>query len=384
MPPLITNCYGKAKVTHLKGRSIPIFKATSWDAAYSHHPQITSLEGKLFATWSIGHLHEDCPGQRMVLATSSDLGETWSAPVTLVAPVRGDYADTCITSGGLHVAGNSLTAYYTSYDHTLDGLVKFTESGVNGWGAPGLQCLKEVHTGIMTSPDAGRTWKNTGSVIPGFVTNLSPVKLASGRLVITAHRINAYTDDPAGVRDWKIAPLPGLPPDYYERAGGHRPILAAWRHLGICEGSVYEIPGAPRRLMLRTSKARLAVAESHDDGATWGEPQLTDFTDCCSRFQFGRLPDGRYFALNCPNPNIPESCLRRTPLVLAVSTDGNTFDRHYVLGDEPDLPLRYPGAYKHGRYGYPYIHVLGDRVFVINSVGKEDVECHMFSLKDLN
>jgi hypothetical protein len=384
MSLIITNCYGSAKVTRLQGRSVSIFKAPSWEAGYSHHPQITSLDGKLFASWSIGRMHEDCPGQKMVFATSSDLGETWSEPITLVAPVRGEYAETCITSGGLMVAGGSLVAYYTSYDFTLGGFVKFAESGFNDLDTPGFQSIKDVRTGIMTSSDAGRTWQNTGASIPGFVTNLSPVKLASGRLVITAHRLTAYTDDPSGVRDWKIAPLPGLPPDYYERSGGHRLIFADWRHLGICEGAIHEIPGRPLRLMLRTSKGRLAVSESHDNGASWGEPRLTEFTDCASRFQFGRLPDGRYFALNCPNPNLPESCLRRTPLVLSVSDDGDTFDRHYILGDEPDQPLRFPGGYKHGRYGYPYLHVLGDRVFVINSVGKENVECHVFALKDIN
>lgn len=384
MSRLITNRYGRAQVCRLTARTSFIFKASSWDAAYSHHPHLTSMNGRLLATWSIGHLHEDCPGQKMVLATSSDLGETWTEPATLVAPVPGLHADTCVTSGGLYAAGDRLTAYYTSYDHTLDGLVKFAESGVNAWGTPGLQCLMDVHTGIMTSNDAGLTWRNSGETIPGFVTNLAPVKLSSGRLVITAHRMHAYTDDPAGVRGWKIAPLPGLPGDYYERAGGHRPVLAPWRHLGICEGAVYEIPGAPLRLMSRTSQARLAVSESRDDGATWDEPRLTDFTDCGSRFQFGRLPDGRFFALSCPNPDIPESCLRRTPLVLALGDDGDVFDRHYILGDEPDRPLRYPGAYKHGRYGYPYAHILGDRLLVINSVGKEDMELHTFDLRSFD
>ncbi len=136
-------------------------------------------------------------------------------------------------------------------------------------------------------------------------------------------------------------------------------------------------------MMLRTNRARLAVAESRDDGETWSEPELTDFTDCGSKMQFGRLPDGRYFALSCPDPNVPTSCLRRTPLVLAVSRDGNVFDRHFLLGDEPDAPLRYPGAYKHGATATRTPMSVDDHLVVINSVGKEDIECHVFSLRDL-
>lgn len=383
MIPPITNHYGSAKVTRLMGRSASIFQASSWDAAYSHHPQIASLNGRLLATWSLGHLNEDGPGQKMVISTSDDLGQTWTEPATLVPATSGEFAETCVTSGGLHISGDSLTAYYSSYEITPSGFAKFMETGVNEWDTPGLKPVQNVFTGIVVSSDGGQTWQDTGSRIPGFIINLSPVALAGGRLVMAGNLLHAYTDDPKGVHGWKIAPLPGLPDGFYERACGICPVAGTLKRLGICEGSVYEIPGAPLRMMLRSNKARLAVSESRDNGATWGEPELTDFTDCGSKMQFGRLPDGRYYALSCPDPNVPDSCLRRTPLVLAVSVDGNSFDRHHVLGDEPDRLLRYPGAYKHGRYGYPYAHALGDHLYIINSVGKEDIECHRFDLKDL-
>ena len=53
-------------------------------AAYNHHAQVTSLQGRLYATWSNGPTHEDEPGQRMLLAASDDQGNTWSAPRVLV------------------------------------------------------------------------------------------------------------------------------------------------------------------------------------------------------------------------------------------------------------------------------------------------------------
>jgi hypothetical protein len=42
-----------------------------------------------------------------------------------------------------------------------------------------------------------------------------------------------------------------------------------------------------------------------------------------------------------------------------------------------------PGYAKHGRYGYPYLHVMGDHGFVIYSVAKEDIAVGRFALRDL-
>lgn len=384
MSPPLTNCHGNARVTRLKGRTVPVFRPSSWENGYSHHAHLTSLDNRLLATWSIGRMHEDGPGQRMVMASSDDLGETWSPPSTVVAAVPGECADTCITNGGLLVNGSAIAAFYSSYDHTREALLKFAHAGVNENWRITTETARDVHAGVVVSSDGGNTWSTTVAHIPGLIINLAPTRLSSGRLFTTGHRIHAYTDDPSGLSGWKISPLPGLPEGYYERADGHRPIRADWRHLGICEGAIQEVPGQPLRLLLRTNKGFIASAESHDDGASWSAPQLTRFTDCGSRFQFGRLPDGRHFALSCPDNTTPRAGLRRTPLVLAVSDDGNVFDRHYILGDEPDRPLNFPGAYKHGRYGYPYLHVLGDRLFVIDSVAKEEVELHVFLLTDIN
>lgn len=376
----LTNLRGQARVSRLQGRTVSVFKPASWEEGYSHHAHLTSFGERLLAAWSIGRLHEDGPGQRMVMATSDDFGATWTAPSTVVAPVRREYADTCVTNGGLHIHGSTIAAFYSSYDHTRDALIKFADSGVNElWRMP-TESIRDVHASAVVSTDGGATWRATGTRIPGLIINLAPTRLASGRLFATGHRMNACTDDPSGLSGWKISPLPGLPEGYYERAGGHRPILAEWKQLGICEGAIQELPGRPLRLILRTNKGCLACAESLDDGASWSTPRLTQFTDCGSRFQFGRLPDGRHFALSCPDNQTPHAGLRRTPLVLAVSDDGDVFDRHYILGDEPDRPLNFPGAYKHGRYGYPYAHVLGDRLFVLDSVAKEEIELHTFDL----
>lgn len=382
-PCAITNHWGKAKVIMPKVQNFNIFTATSWTEAYSHHPQLVWHKGKLIASWSMGHLHEDCPGQRMVMAESYDDGETWSDPYTVVAPCQGEYAEACITSLGMRSVCDELIAYYANYDLTMQGMIGFAEYGMGSRGMSGYRCLQDIYAGMSISRDDGKTWDVSSTRIHGVIPNLSPIRLASGRLVFPSHQQYPFTDDPLGVSGWRIAGLPGLPAGFYEGAGACVPLTASWSDLGICEGSVYEPEPEVIRMMLRTSCGALAVAESRDQAENWSAPELTQYTDCGCRFQFGRLPDGRFFGLSCPDPTIPESCLRRTPLVLALSVDGNVFDRHFVLGDGPDLPLRFPGAYKHGRYGYPYSIVVGDTLFVIHSVGKEDIALIKVRLNDL-
>ena len=123
---------------------------------------------------------------------------------------------------------------------------------------------------------------------------------------------------------------------------------------------------------------RMLMATSDDAGETWSEPVLTEFTDANCRFHFGRLPDGRYFAVSCPGPGSP-----RTPLILAISEDGVVFDRHFLLGGEPDVPPRLKGHHKGGRYGYPTYHIIGDTLFVAYSMSKEDIAVCRLSLNDL-
>lgn len=379
----ITNLYGQAHTTKLSGQHVLIHKA-DWQHSYSHHAHLTSQNGKLLATWSIGVFHEDGPGQRMVLATSTDGGITWSTPQTIVDAVPGEHRPTCVTAAGLYVSEEGIAAFYSSFDHTLEGLLNYAASGANNSWQISQPTLQDVYSGVLVSRDGGETWRNTGTRIPGLIINLGPIRLNSGRLILHGHRMLAYSDHPAGTGPWTVTGLPGLPEGYYERAGGHLPITADWRHLGVCENCIHQVPGAALRLLFRSSKGQLAVSESHDDGATWSTPRLTDYTDCGSRFQFGRLPDGRFFALNCPDNTRPDALLRRTPLILAVSKDGTVFDRHFILGDEADRPLRFPGAYKHGRYGYPCAHVMDGSLYIINSVAKEDIELHIFDLRDLD
>jgi Neuraminidase (sialidase) len=380
MTSSITNMWGSAKTHTIHPEHFEIFHAPS-EGAYNHHPQITSYKGKWYATWSNGFRDEDQLGQRMLLATSDDGGETWSETRPLIDRLPGENEYGVVTAEGIYTHKGKMVAYYGYYDITDNGVVQYYTSGGNRSLAQQDENYHiNVHTGIMISEDAGATWLGPVNTINNFVPNLCPTPTSSGRLILPGNFSFPFTDDPYGIQNWTSAAVPDLPDNFADDPEGHVKIMKHRRNkIHVCEGSFFQTDDAVIHMMLRTSDAQvLAVSESHDNGKSWSEPVLTQYTDCHCRFHFGRLPDGRFFGLSCPQPNS-----QRTPLVLATSQDGIIFDTHYVLGAEESFPPRIPGIHKSGRYGYPSFHLMDDTMFVIYSINKEDIALCRFPLSAL-
>jgi hypothetical protein len=142
---------------------------------------------------------------------------------------------------------------------------------------------------------------------------------------------------------------------------------------GLCEGSFFQTDDGVLHMLMRTTgpgyAGKLWVTQSHGDGASWSPPQETAFTDNNTKFHFGRLPDGRFYYVGCPDPE-PRGA--RNPLVLSLSRDGVRFDQHYILAEEEYTQQR-PGLHKGGLYGYPHTMIHGEHLVVIVSLRKEAV-----------
>jgi hypothetical protein len=365
----ITNCWGNAETTVVPTEEYLIFKGRE-GSAYNHHHQITSLNGRLYATWSTADVHEDSSGQHMMMATSDDLGTTWSSTRPLVDRVPGEFGEAVVTSLGIRVYNGRMVAYWGHYDYTEQAhrLLLEQATGLNGKADLSVRWHQNVFTGIKVSDDAGESWSDAGR-IDRFIANLSPHEMADGRLVIPGQMWHPWTDDPYGIEGWTVASIPRLDDDFVDCTQGFwYAKTSRGDDFTCCEGSCYQTDDGVIHMMLRTETDRLAVTESYDNGISYSEPMITDFTDCHCRFQFGCLPDGRYFATSCPDPGS-----HRTPLVVAISEDGVRFDRHFVVGSEPNHPPRADGIQKFGRYGYPSYHIMDGILFVIFSIGKEDI-----------
>ncbi len=379
----ITNAWGRARTLRPPAEHFLIYRGRE-GAAYNHHPQITSMGGRLYASWSNGLAHEDAPSQHMLMSVSEDGGESWSGASVVFGRRAGKLADAVVTAAGLRPCGAKLVAYCGVYEYTRFALTAYAAAAPDrpppkGHGPPGQRWHRDTRTEVCVSEDAGKSWAAPRRIIERFVPNLSPAPTATGRLILPGNLWYPHTDDPAGAAGWEAAGLARLPEDYVDDpAGFHQGCRHRRDERDYCEGSFFQTDDGVLHMMLRTSEPRLAVAESRDDGRSWSEPALTGYTDCCCRHHFGRLADGRFFGLSCPEPRA-----NRTPLVLAASDDGVAFDRHYVLGDAPHAGPRIPGRHKGGRYGYPFLHVAGETAWAVYSIEKEDIAVCRFPLSAL-
>jgi hypothetical protein len=385
----ITNRWGTARTTVLDLEEVCVFRGRL-GAAYNHHHQILFHEGRLYTSWSDGFSDEDHPGQHMVFATSDDDGKTWSSDRTITPPLP--EKTSTYTAEGIRAYKERLIAYYGHYAYTDLGLDR------NGMPAgndiedalrfsPVEWVHRDIYTDVRISTNKGQTWGEPVRAIDRFVPNLRPFPTRSGRLIIPGNITFPYTDDPAGLTGWQSTGLPRLPiwiaddPEGLHKGCSFRndPCL-------YCEASFFQTDDAVIHMMMRNLRippekhnGLLAVTESTDDGKTWSEPELTSYTDCSCRFHFGRLPDGRFFGLSCPNPNGA-----RTPLILALSKDGVVFDQHYILGESLASKPRMSGMAKGGAYGYPTCDIAEGKMFIVYSRAKEDIYFMKLDLKILS
>lgn len=326
---------------------------------FSHHPYMTFFNGKYIAMWSNGMKDEDDPGQKVVLSYSSDF-KNWSKPQPLALPGNDpDQIPEILTAAGFYEYQGTLVAYYGSYSklrtHTRL-LAKTTLDGIN--------------------------WSDEEDLHIPVIANLPPGKLDNGRLIICGNFSFPYSDNPNGIEGWKMS---GFYPAEMEMVSDNP--WSFWKiskgmglTASLCEGSFFQTDDQILHMLLRSAgesfKGYLWASESKDNGRTWSRPVESAFPDNDHKFQFGRLPDGRFYYLGCP-VSFPRG--RRCPLLFSLSTDGKVFTQHFIVANEP-YERKSDGRYKEGQYGYPTAFIKGDRIYLIVSRQKEGVEAINFAI----
>ena len=114
--------------------------------------------------------------------------------------------------------------------------------------------------------------------------------------------------------------------------------------VGIIQPTIVQLDGGHLRFYARSKSrsARIAAADSYDEGKTWSEPHFIDLPNPNSGIDAVRLRDGRVVLI------FNNSYTDRTPLNLAVSRDGEHFSVFKTLEDAP------------GEYSYPAIIQAAD------------------------
>lgn len=327
--------------------TVTVFAPAADTDHFSNGVVMTAFKGALYCMWQSSKTDEDAADTWVAYSRSTDEGKTWSKPMIL-AP---DIADGYVSSGGWLSTSDKLVAY------------------INVWSDK-LNSPKGGYTRCVTSDD-GINWSEQTDVLMSDGTPIQgifeqdPHVLPDGRIVNAAHlqpglKVSPiYTDDPTGVGGWHLGQFTytGKVTDAQSRE---------------LEPSLYRKADGTLVMIFRDQNSTYLkmAATSSDNGETWSNSVLTDFPDARTKQSAGNLPDGTaYFACNPVNNKL------RSPLVVALSKDGEIFNTAYLLRSNNEMPtLRYAGKAKRAGYHYPKSMVYNGFLYVAYATNKEDVQ----------
>lgn len=194
---------------------------------------------------------------------------------------------------------------------------------------------------VRSSSDGGRTWgepvrlSREGTAIEG-----GPVGPIKNKPISLGNNVLLSPSSTEGGQGWRV---------HFERSGDGG---ATWqvigpvndgKAIGAIQPSILDLGGGKLLALGRTQKSkRVFRIESPDGGRTWGEMTLTDVPNPNSGTDAVTLADGRHLLIY----NHSETA--RSPLNIAVSTDGRTWTPAATLETDP------------GEFSYPAIIQAAD------------------------
>jgi len=181
---------------------------------------------------------------------------------------------------------------------------------------------------LMTSADGGATWtapKRLPNGVIGPVKN-KPVELADGRLLCgSSDELGGWSVHMECTADNGVTWTRTEPLNDSKSVGAIQPSLLLHR-----DGSIQAVG--------RTRQKKVFSVTSADQGKTWGEMTLLDLPNPNSGIDALTLKDGRFLMVCNPVPK------GRSPLAVALSSDGKTWTNALTLEDEPAKEFSYPAV----------------------------------------
>lgn len=213
---------------------------------------------------------------------------------------------------------------------------------------------------FVTSDDGGKTWSERQALPKGF---LGPIKnkpeLVGDRLICPSStekdgwkiHFEIYNIQ---TKLWKyVGPIDAndeYPTSEMLKKNGKRsPILCI-------QPSIIKLKNGRLQVLCRTRNGRLATSYSDDHGDTWSKVVLTDLPNNNSGTDAVTLKDGRHILVYndfAALPGTPKGV--RTPVSLAISSDGIHWQHLMTLEDSPISQYSYPAVIQ-GKDGY--LHVV--------------------------
>lgn len=181
---------------------------------------------------------------------------------------------------------------------------------------------------VMTSDDAGRSW-SAGRRLPegvlGPIKN-KPVQLANGDI------LSGSSSEHAG---WRV---------HFERSNDNgrtwqvTPPQNDGKEIAAIQPSILSYPGGGLQALGRTRSGKLFETWSTDSGRTWSPLALMSLPNPSSGTDAVTLRDGRQLLV------YNHSADARSPLNVAISSDGRTWQAALVLEDTPGQGFAYPAV----------------------------------------
>jgi predicted neuraminidase len=184
----------------------------------------------------------------------------------------------------------------------------------------------------VISTDGGKTWKDQRRLPPQVVGPIKdkPVELADGRILCPSSSENA---------GWRVHVEVTRDFESWEVIGP----LNDPAKIGVIQPTILTYPDNRLQMLCRTrGKGFIAASWSQDGGRTWSEMTLLSLPNPNSGIDAVTLKDGRQLLVFNNTPR------GRTPLNVALSSDGNDWKVVLTLEDQP------------GEYSYPAVIQAAD------------------------
>ena len=276
--------------------------------ASAHASTIAHTGSGLVAAW-FGGTREGAPD--VGIWTSRQVNGRWSDPTEVATGVQAD--------GTRHPCWNPVL--FETRKGTLALFYKVGPRPTTWWGM------------VRTSTDDGRTWSEARRLPDGVLGPVKnkPVRLADGTIIS-----GSSTETPDAQNLWRI---------HFERStdGGNtwtvvRPApVSEGVEIGAIQPSILIHADGRLQAVGRSRSQRVFETWSTDKGRSWSPVALTTLPNPSAGTDAVTLADGRHLIVYNHTPK------GRTPLNVAVSRDGRTWESALVLESEP------------GEYSYPAV-----------------------------